>query len=131
MRHFFIGFPMLIVAFAVAFQPSGAQVGPTGAEVERAVIGDDDLPNGAPILAAAARIMPVCILGPTHTEPQCRYNTIGECRADCRRKRSRPELSGSIPGTLRHRQVHCFKNPAYAGPLPRVPLSQQTGRNAR
>jgi len=131
MRYFFIGFPMLIVAFAVAFQPSVAQIRPIGVEPINAVLGDDDLPDGAPVHLAAAKIMPVCIQGPLHAEPQCRYNSITECRADCRRKRSRPELSGSVPGTFRARLVSCFRNPAYQGPMPRVPLSQQTGRNSR
>jgi hypothetical protein len=132
MRHFFIGFAILIVVVAVAFQPSGgAQDQPSGVEPETAVIGDDDLPNGAPVqLAAAAKIMPVCIQGPMHATPQCRYNSVTECRADCRRKRSRPELSGSIPGTYRHNQVSCFRNPAYRGPIRPVPRELRVGMAA-
>src|SRR5438874_1928953 len=118
MRYFFIGFPVLIVAYALAFQPSGAQVSPIGAEVEWAVIGDDDLPNGAPILAAAARIMPVCIQGPMHATPKCIYNSVLECRYDCRKKRSNPAAAGMAAGTFQHGQIKCFRNPAWTGPDP-------------
>jgi hypothetical protein len=103
MCHFFIGFAMLIVTVAIAFQPSGAQEQPSGAEPEKAIIGDDDLPNGAPAWSTAAQSKPVCYIGPANTTPQCIFNTVPECRAACRTKRLHEGKRG---------RVSCFKNPA-------------------
>jgi hypothetical protein len=102
MRHFFIGFAILIVAFAVAFQPSGAQQR-SGTEPQGAVIGDDDLPNGAPFESTAARPKAVCYYGPANVELRCIFDTIPECRAACRTKRLHEGRRG---------RVQCVKNPA-------------------
>jgi len=105
MRHFFIGFAILIVAFAVAFQPSGARDQPIGTVPERAVIGDDDLPNGAPLQPSAAQAnnKPVCFMGPANATRQCIFDTIPQCRAECRTKRLHQGRRG---------RVHFFRNPA-------------------
>ena len=117
MRHFLIGFPVLIVAYAIAFQPSGAQVWPLGAEVERVILGDDDLPDGAPILTAAAQVKRVCYVGPANPTPNCIFDTIAECRAACRTKRLHgPRLSAGKRGW-----VQCMMNPALQ--QPRRPLA--------
>ena len=108
MRHFFIGFPVLIVAYAIAFQPSGAQVHPILTESERAIVGDDDLPNGAPLWSTAARPKAVCYYGPANTELRCIFDTIPECRAACRTKR--------LHGGYRRSRVQCMVNPALRQP---------------
>jgi hypothetical protein len=103
MRHFLIGFPILIVVFAVTFQPTGAEVQPSGTEPQSTIIGDDDLPNGAPVQSTAARVKAVCYYGPANVELRCIFDTIPECRAACRTKRLHEGKRG---------RVQCVKNPA-------------------
>ena len=102
MRHFFIGFPILIVAFAIAFQPSGAQVQPSATQPDGVIIGDDDLPNGAPVWSTAAKPKAVCYVGPANATPRCIFDTIPECRAACRTKRLHEGKRG---------RVQCMRNP--------------------
>ena len=104
MRQLLIGLGILAVALTVQVQPSAA-------EPERAIVGDDDLPNGAPMRSTAAQVKRVCIQGPMHTAPQCRYDTIAQCRADCRRARTHRTEMGAFPGGATGR-INCFLNPA-------------------
>jgi hypothetical protein len=106
MHHFFIGFGILIAAFAIQFQPSVAHTPPAEPVVERAIFGHDDLPNGAPVEAAAKPNKRACYLGPSNPEPVCIFDSVPQCRAECRAKR----LGGGAAG--RRGKVKCFPNPA-------------------
>jgi hypothetical protein len=105
-RRFFIGIGIVAAVFALAMQPSAAQS-------QRAVIGDDDLPNGAPAQSVAARVKAVCMKLPFHTSPQCLYDTLAECRAACRHKSSEVVRQGRGPAGARGRmRGTCFVNSA-------------------
>jgi len=100
MRRGLIALAILATAVMVA-QPSLAQN-------ERRVFGDDDLPNGAPMQEAAARVKAVCYTGPLNPTPNCIFDSIAECRAACRTKR--------LHGGYRRSRVQCMVNPALRQP---------------
>jgi hypothetical protein len=122
MHRFFVGIGILIAAVAIVLAPSGAQVAsspaPASAEPARAIIGDDDLPDGAPI---AAQVKRVCYVGPANATPICIFDTIQQCRAECRTKRLHQGKRG---------YVQCMLNPALQQPRPRQ-ASLQVGLATR
>jgi hypothetical protein len=105
MHRLFIALGILVAAVAIAIAPSGAQVAPNRDEPERAILGDDDLPNGAPI---AAQVKRVCYIGPANAIPNCIFDTIPQCRAECRTKR----LHRGKDGFKMRGRVQCILNPA-------------------
>jgi hypothetical protein len=109
MVRFFIGLGIVTAVLALAVQPCAAQV-------QRAILGDDDLPNGAPIQRSAAAVKRVCYVGPANPTPNCIFDTIAQCRAECRTKRLHRGMRG---------RVQCMINPALQQRPPARPASLQ------
>jgi hypothetical protein len=106
MCRYFIGLGIMAAVFALAIHPSVAQS-------QRAIIGDDDLPNGAPVQSTAAQVKAVCMKLPFHTSPQCLYDSLAQCRAACRHKSSGVAAQGRGPAAVKGRmRGTCFMNPA-------------------